>query len=182
MNAIEKVLPLSPIRFAADEIIAHLAGLQLNGSNLFESVGSGIWVPAQNANGENTPAARVWYRNPYYNNEDSPQFFMGHRVVTFGIGIYLWMSTKDADGNVVDPMQVLTDWTDYVLQSLQLLDVNGTGWTWSGDVWSPVIHQNLKPDYSGQMRKYNNDVPLQPPWYTVEIPFLADVFNLPNTE
>lgn len=177
MNAIDKFLPDNPIKLAAKELIVHLDSLKdAAGNKLFESVGSGIWVPQQNAKGDNTPAARVWYREPLY-NDISPQFFAGIRQVQFGIGIYLWASTKDDAGNVVDPQQLMTDWTDYVMQWLQLVDVNGIGWTWSGNFWGPTATQTIRPDYTGQMRKYNDGVPLAPPWYTVEIPFLADVFN-----
>ncbi len=177
MNAIEKVLPANTINLAQAELIAHLDGLKdAADQKLFESVASGIWVPKDNPNGNNTPAARVWYRKPLY-HDISPQFFAGIRYVDFAIGIYLWLSTKDGDDNVVDPQQVMVDWADYVLQSLQLLDVNGTGWIWSGDFWGPKVEQDIIPDFGSQMRKYNNDVPLQPPWYAVEIPFQVEVYN-----
>jgi hypothetical protein len=178
MNGLLKKPPQSPINAAADELIAYLLTLKDTVPNkLFESGGSGIWIPSQNVNGDNTPAFRVWYRIPKF-RIDSPQFFAGIRRVEFTICVYLWLPTKDDTGTATDPMRVLMDYADTVLQALQLKDdVGSVGWNWSAGFWGPVPKQDIQLDMTSRLARFNAHIPLGQPWYTVEIPFLADVYN-----
>lgn len=180
MDGLDKKILPSPIRFVANEILARAASIPdaTTVNPLFESVGSGVWIPKDNPNAKNNPAFRLWYRHPVYDTDGSPQFFMGHRRVMFSMGIYLWYPEKDAQGEAVDPMMQLIDLTDHVLSAFQLKDEAGIGWNWTERVWGPVPKQIVEPDFEGRMRAYNKNTPVEPPWWCVEIPFLADVWNL----
>jgi hypothetical protein len=79
----------------------------------------------------------------------------------------------------VNPGRVMVNYADYVLRRLQLVDVTGEGFKWTPELWSPKSTQVIRPDLFGQLRKYNGNVPIQPPWFAVEIPLSADIWDEP---
>jgi hypothetical protein len=97
------------------------------------------------------------------------------RPQTPGTGISWWLRQSPQN-----PARVMVNYADYVLRRLQRRDVTGEGFEWSGDFWAPKPTQVIRPDYFGQLRKYNGNVPVTPPWFVVEIPLGADVWDLPE--
>jgi len=96
-------------------------------------------------------------------------------AVTPGTGLNWWLRQSP-----VNPARVMVNYADYVLRWLQLKDVTGDGFEWTPQLWAPKSTQIIRPDYFGQLRKYNGNVPIQPPWFAVEIPLGADVWDVPQ--
>ena len=95
-------------------------------------------------------------------------------VLTPGTNLNWWL--RQAPTN---PARVMVNYADYVVRWLQRKDVTGDGFEWTGELWAPKSTQVIRPDYFGQLRKYNGNVPIQPPWFAVEIPLGADVWDTP---
>ncbi len=95
-------------------------------------------------------------------------------AITPGTGLTWWLRQSE-----VNPGRVMVNYVDYVLRRLQLVDVTGEGFKWTPQLWSPKSTQIIRPDLFGQLRKYNGNVPIQPPWFAAEIPLGADVWDIP---
>jgi hypothetical protein len=94
--------------------------------------------------------------------------------MTPGTGLNWWLRQSE-----VNPGRVMVNYADYVLRWLQRKDVSGDGFVWTAKLWSPKSTQIIRPDLFGQLRKYNGNVPIQPPWFAVEIPLGADIWDVP---
>ena len=95
-------------------------------------------------------------------------------VLTPGTGLNWWLRQSP-----VNPARQMVNYADYVVRWLQRKDVTGNGFEWTPQLWNPKPTQIIRPDYFSQLRKYNGNVPIQPPWFAVEIPLGADFWDTP---